>query len=171
MIRIICGLCCQKQASQAGISNCIPQNTVGYNYISLPEIPASGIKGLIYRFRHMDYEEQKYAKTHASQQGSRKSASDWLVAVPLANQKSAPELHTNQHAFQHRILLETQSQDNITVLGYLCMQYLFWMYESDSMEVSQFLLWNILFSELWTLWVARLHAMTYFNSLGIQNSF
>ena len=31
----------QKQISQAGISNCIPQNTVGCNYLSLPEIPAS----------------------------------------------------------------------------------------------------------------------------------
>ena len=37
----------QKQVSQAGISNCIPQNTVGCNYVSLPEIPASGTKSLI----------------------------------------------------------------------------------------------------------------------------
>ena len=37
-------LWCQKQISQAGISNCIPQNTVGCNYLSLPEIPASGPK-------------------------------------------------------------------------------------------------------------------------------
>ena len=34
----------QKQVSQAGISNCIPQYTVGCNYLSLPEIPASGTK-------------------------------------------------------------------------------------------------------------------------------
>ena len=33
---------CQKQVSQAWISNCIPQNTVGCNYLSLPVIPASG---------------------------------------------------------------------------------------------------------------------------------
>ena len=27
------GLCCQKQVSQAGINNCIPQNTVGCNWL------------------------------------------------------------------------------------------------------------------------------------------
>ena len=32
----------------SGISNCIPQYSVGCNYLSLPEIPASGIKVLIY---------------------------------------------------------------------------------------------------------------------------
>ena len=37
-------LCCQKQVSQAGISNYIPQFTVGCNSLSLPEIPASGNK-------------------------------------------------------------------------------------------------------------------------------
>ena len=35
-------LWCQKQVSQAGISNYIPQLTVGCNYLSLPELPASG---------------------------------------------------------------------------------------------------------------------------------
>ena len=40
------GLCCQKQVSQAGISNYIPQFTVGGSYLSLPEIPASGYKVL-----------------------------------------------------------------------------------------------------------------------------
>ena len=29
----ICGLCCQKQVSEAGISNYIPQKTVGCNYL------------------------------------------------------------------------------------------------------------------------------------------
>ena len=38
------GLWCQKQVSQAGISNCIPQYSVGCNYLSLPEITASGAK-------------------------------------------------------------------------------------------------------------------------------
>ena len=38
------GLCCQKQVSQAGISNCIPQYSVGGNYLFLPEKPASGNK-------------------------------------------------------------------------------------------------------------------------------
>ena len=34
----------QKQVSQAGISNCIRQYTVGCNYLSVPAIPASGAK-------------------------------------------------------------------------------------------------------------------------------
>ena len=33
------GLCYQRRVSQAEISNCIPQNAVGYNYLSLPEMP------------------------------------------------------------------------------------------------------------------------------------
>ena len=37
----------QKQVSQAGISNYIPRFTVGCNYLSLPEIPASGAKDLV----------------------------------------------------------------------------------------------------------------------------
>ena len=45
---LISGLCCQKQVSQAGISNYIPQFTVGCNYLSLPEITVSGNKVLIY---------------------------------------------------------------------------------------------------------------------------
>ena len=40
-------LWCQKQVSWAEISNCIPQYTVGCNYISLPEIPASVVQVLI----------------------------------------------------------------------------------------------------------------------------
>ena len=43
----IWGLCWQKQASQAGISNYIPQFTVGCNHLSLTEIPAAGNKALI----------------------------------------------------------------------------------------------------------------------------
>ena len=38
----IWGLWCQKHISPAGMSNCIPQYSVGCNYLSLPEIPASG---------------------------------------------------------------------------------------------------------------------------------
>ena len=34
--------------SQAGISNCIPENTMGWKYISLPETSASGTKVLSY---------------------------------------------------------------------------------------------------------------------------
>ena len=41
--KVIWGLCRQKQISQAGISNCIPRNTVGCNSLSLPEIPGSHI--------------------------------------------------------------------------------------------------------------------------------
>ena len=50
---VICGLCCQKQVSQAGISNYIPQFTVGCNYLSLPEIPASGNKVHIYMWNNL----------------------------------------------------------------------------------------------------------------------
>ena len=39
---LIWGLWHQKQVSQARKSNCIPQYSVGCNYLSLPEIPASG---------------------------------------------------------------------------------------------------------------------------------
>ena len=46
------GLCYQKQISQAGISTYIPQLTVGCNYLSLPEIPASGNKVLKYPTMH-----------------------------------------------------------------------------------------------------------------------
>ena len=37
----------QKQVTLAGISNCIPQNTVGCNCLSLPEIPVCGSKAII----------------------------------------------------------------------------------------------------------------------------
>ena len=37
----------QKQVSQAGKSNCIPQKTEGCNYLFLPEMPASGTLVLI----------------------------------------------------------------------------------------------------------------------------
>ena len=40
------GLWCQKQVSQAGINNCIPQYSLGCNYSSMPEIPPSGTKVL-----------------------------------------------------------------------------------------------------------------------------
>ena len=45
----IWGLCHQKQVSQAEISNCIPQYSVECNYLSMPEITASGAKVLICR--------------------------------------------------------------------------------------------------------------------------
>ena len=41
----------KKQVSQAGISNSIPQNTMGCNYLSLPEITASHV--LIYNNHHI----------------------------------------------------------------------------------------------------------------------
>ena len=43
------GLWCQKQVSQAGISNYILQFTARCNYLSLPEVPASGTKVLKYQ--------------------------------------------------------------------------------------------------------------------------
>ena len=44
---VIWGLWCPRPISQARTSNCIPRNTVGCNYLSLPEIPASDTKVLI----------------------------------------------------------------------------------------------------------------------------
>ena len=43
-----CGICCQKQISQAGICNCIPQYPAGCNYLPMLEISASGNKVVIY---------------------------------------------------------------------------------------------------------------------------
>ena len=45
---IVWGLWCQKQVSQTGISNYVPQFTVRCNFLSLPEMPVSGAKVLIY---------------------------------------------------------------------------------------------------------------------------
>ena len=42
------GLWCQKQVSQVRMSNCIPQYSVGYNYLALPEITTSCNKVFIY---------------------------------------------------------------------------------------------------------------------------
>ena len=50
---MIWGFCCQKQVSQAGISNYISKFTVGCNYFSLPEIPASGNKVYICQWIQM----------------------------------------------------------------------------------------------------------------------
>ena len=46
VIRVGCKweLWCWKHVSHAWISNCIQQNTVGSNYLSMHEIPASGTK-------------------------------------------------------------------------------------------------------------------------------
>ena len=47
---IIWRLQCQKQVSQTGISNCIPLYSVGCNYLSMPVIPASGTKIILFRW-------------------------------------------------------------------------------------------------------------------------
>ena len=63
----IWGLWRQKQVSQAGISNYIPQFTVGCNYLSLPEIPASDAKVLIYLSNnHQRMSINKHEKTKKS---------------------------------------------------------------------------------------------------------
>ena len=46
------GLCHQKQVSWVWISNYIPQNTVGCNYLSMPKLPASGPHPPIYCGHH-----------------------------------------------------------------------------------------------------------------------
>ena len=62
------GLWCQKPIFQAGISNCIPQYSVECNYLSLPEIPASGTKVLISkrlccnRYRHIFLKHGRFDK-------------------------------------------------------------------------------------------------------------
>ena len=45
------GLWRQKHVSQTWISNCIQQNTVGCNYLSMLEIPASGTKVFIFSLK------------------------------------------------------------------------------------------------------------------------
>ena len=50
-------LCCQKQVSQAGISNYIPQFTVGCNYLCLPEIPVSCNKVPIYPLHRASFRQ------------------------------------------------------------------------------------------------------------------
>ena len=62
--------------SPAGISNCIPHNTVGWNYLSLPEIPASAFCGMQlfiiacdtcpwHQSHHVMKQKEKTHKTHA----------------------------------------------------------------------------------------------------------
>ena len=70
-LHIIWGWLCQKQVSHAGISNYLPQFTVGCNYLSLPEIPASDIKVLIYGWLtaalqklHWYYEINEWISNH-----------------------------------------------------------------------------------------------------------
>ena len=48
--RYIWGVWRQEQVSQPCISNCIPQYSVGCNYLYMPVIPASGTKVIIYRW-------------------------------------------------------------------------------------------------------------------------
>ena len=48
----IWGFWCPKQVSQTVISNCIPQYSMGWNYLSMPEIPASGAKVIIWLIIH-----------------------------------------------------------------------------------------------------------------------
>ena len=56
------GLCCQKQVSQAGISNYIPQFTVGCSYLSQPEIPVSCNKVLISHVAYRHWEVKFHVK-------------------------------------------------------------------------------------------------------------
>ena len=54
------GLGCQKQFYQARISNHIPQYSIGCNYLTLPEIPASGTKVLVCRVYPIEYRHGFY---------------------------------------------------------------------------------------------------------------
>ena len=42
-------LWCQRQVSRAGVSNYVPQYSVGCNYLAMPKAPASGTNVLIYK--------------------------------------------------------------------------------------------------------------------------
>ena len=72
---MIRGLCCQKQVSQVGISNYIPQFTVGCSFLSLPEIPASGNKVLICVLRYT--ENSPVSKVHGANMGPA-----WVLPSP-----------------------------------------------------------------------------------------
>ena len=58
---MICGLWRQKQVSQAMMNNHIPQNIVVCNYLSMPEIPASGAKVLIWWYWHETHARGTYS--------------------------------------------------------------------------------------------------------------
>ena len=60
----IWGLWCQKQVSHAGISNCLSQYCMGCNYLSLPEIPASGTKVFICKCRCYNSASPSLALVH-----------------------------------------------------------------------------------------------------------
>ena len=63
---IIRGLWRQKQVSHTGISNCTPQNSVGCNYLSLPEMPASVAKVLIGSVTNHNKTRQIVRRVHNS---------------------------------------------------------------------------------------------------------
>ena len=99
------------------------------------------------------------------QQGSRDPASDWLAAVPPANQKTGPRILANQHEFRYRTLPELHPglYIQITVLEYLC---------TFGISLYTLNVWNMqcegrLFStleyidlQILTVWDVRPHAMT-----------
>ena len=61
----IWGLWCQKQVSQAGINSCIPQYSVGCNYLSMPEIPGGrlNIKMSSYQYRDPHVKDKTVSPT------------------------------------------------------------------------------------------------------------
>ena len=84
------GLCYQKQVSQTGISNYIPQLTVGCNYLSLPEIPASGNKVLKYECDLMDWTDT----FEKSRNVLYKEINKWSFCTPTPTQTSTtPDPH------------------------------------------------------------------------------
>ena len=62
--------CWHKQVFQAGLSNHMPQFTVGCNYLSLPEIPASGNRFLDYYRTEADTKWPPFCKHNATDKAS-----------------------------------------------------------------------------------------------------
>ena len=70
----IWGLWCQKRVSRVWMINCIPQHSVGCNYLSMPEIPASGVKVLISGMH--DFRDSQWLKNECCHDAN------FVVAVP-----------------------------------------------------------------------------------------
>ena len=100
------GLWCQNQSSQAGISNCIPQYSVGCNYLSLPEIPPSGANVLKYVFTFRlipPYRNGTYFEVRPNgRQGLRIGTSlvFWLQHLPWSLGSSTNNALTVLHIIQ-----------------------------------------------------------------------
>ena len=100
-IYYIWGLCCQNQVSQTGISIYIPQFTVGCNYLSLPEMPASGNKVLIY-----------HSSNRCFYQLATRKCTGWKGGVQPKTQNT---LLTVKHICMSKDTREKQNEDSLMI--------------------------------------------------------